>query len=384
MITIQIADHRQAIQFPATVSDSPVSADDVTEGWIGLFDGHSLYGWRAESEANWRVENGVICVDQGEPGLLRTTSQFDDFELRLEFSSSDTTDSGVLLRTSPRPHDPASDCYEINISATDNRFVTGSLVERIAATAYPTTNDFNLLEVSVNQESIRVWINGEAITDYVDPRPLGRGFIGLQFAAGEARFRNIALRPLGLETLFNHQDLTGWLPHGESGFHAIVNESGDLTIAGAGYVESDGQLTNGIIQGKCLISAKGNSGVFFRCVPGQAMNGYESQIDNGFEADRTRPSNAGTGAIFRRTQARRIVSDDQLWFAKTIVVEGPHMSVWVNGYQVTDWSDQRPPDDNPRRGRRLESGTIQLQGHDAETTVRFRELVSREMAPRRY
>ena len=378
------ADRCQDIRFPADIVNMPLSENDVAEGWIALFDGHSLFGWRAESAANWRVENGAICVDRGEPGLLRTTSQFDDFELRLEFAAAISGNSGVLLRTSPRPRNSTEDCYEINIADGDDRFPTGSLVERLATRAVTENNEFNLLEVSAIRERIRVRINGAVIADYVDPTPLGRGFIGLQFVAGGVRFRKIALRPLDLEPLLNHRNTDGWTQHGDDRFDCQIDASGDLTMTGTGYLESDRQMASGVVQLKCRISPRGNSGIFFRCIPGQGTNGYESQIDNGFDQVRERPTNAGTGAIFRRHEARRIVSDDEQWFAKTIVVEGPHVGVWVNGYQVTDWSDQRRPDVNPRRGRRLEAGTIQLQGHDAGTIVQFRELGIRDMAPRRY
>jgi hypothetical protein len=68
------------------------------------------------------------------------------------------------------------------------------------------------------------------------------------------------------------------------------------------------------------------------------------------------------------------VSKDHEWFTKTIVATGPHIAVWVNGEQVTDWTDERPPHDNPRNGQRLKAGTISLQGHDPTTNLRFRNL----------
>ena len=46
------------------------------------------------------------------------------------------------------------------------------------------------------------------------------------------------------------------------------------------------------------------------------------------------------------------MADDLKWFYKTIVADGPHVAVWVNGYQVTDWTDTRPADPNPRKGLR--------------------------------
>jgi len=125
-----------------------------------------------------------------------------------------------------------------------------------------------------------------------------------------------------------------------------------------------------------------NSGIFFRNLPGQLNQGYESQIQNGFLVDRTVPIDFGTGAIYNRQKARRVVADDFVWFHKTLVVSDNHMAVWVNGYQVSDFIDQRPPDENARNGQRLKPGTVAIQGHDPTTDLSFRNLRIVEMPPR--
>ena len=61
-------------------------------------------------------------------------------------------------------------------------------------------------------------------------------------------------------------------------------------------------------------------------------------------------------------------------FARRIHADGPHIGVWVNGYQVSDWTDRRKPNKNPRRGLRLAPGTIQIQGHDPTTDISFRNI----------
>jgi hypothetical protein len=50
------------------------------------------------------------------------------------------------------------------------------------------------------------------------------------------------------------------------------------------------------------------------------------------------------------------------------------MGAWVNGIQVSDWTDIRDVDVNPRRGKRLEAGTIMIQGHDPTTDALFRQI----------
>ena len=114
------------------------------------------------------------------------------------------------------------------------------------------------------------------------------------------------------------------------------------------------------------------------------MMGYECQIHNGFlDGDRSQPEDCGTGGIFRRQDARYIVANDEQWFRLTLIADGPHMAAWVDGYQVSDWTDERPDDENPRRGRRLQAGTLMLQGHDPTTDISFRNLQISELAPRR-
>jgi len=65
----------------------------------------------------------------------------------------------------------------------------------------------------------------------------------------------------------------------------------------------------------------------------------------------------------------------------TLVATGPHIAAWVNGEQVTDWSDPRKPNENPREGLRTKPGRLSLQGHDPTTNLRFRGLKAGEYPP---
>jgi hypothetical protein len=147
-------------------------------------------------------------------------------------------------------------------------------------------------------------------------------------------------------------------------------------VDGRGQLETLSSYGDFVLQLECITHAPElNSGIFFRCIPGEQMNGYECQIQNAVrDGDRTQPVDCGTGGFFRRQDARRVVADDLKWFYMTIIADGPHMAAWVNGYQVSDWTDTREPDPNPRRGLRLEAGTIMIQGHDPTTDLSFRNL----------
>jgi hypothetical protein len=113
------------------------------------------------------------------------------------------------------------------------------------------------------------------------------------------------------------------------------------------------------------------------------MNGYELQVQNGYkDGDRTKPIDCGTGGFYRRQDARLVASDDFAWTNMTLVASGPHMAAWVNGIQVSDWTDKRPADPNPRKGLRLEQGTLIIQGHDPTTDLSFKNLNAAELPKR--
>jgi hypothetical protein len=366
----------------AAETHNTLTPEELADGWILLFDGETDFGWKAASQANWKVADGAISVSEGEKGLLVTTSEFGDYQLKVDFRAAKQTNSGIFLRTPAVPTDPATDCYELNIADDDNPFPTGGFVKRQTSDGGHTTGDWQSYDVTARGGNFIVHLDGRSVLDYTDPKPIGRGAIGLQLNSGPVEFRNVKLRPLGLEPIFNGRDLAGWhtFPGKPSVFS--VAPHGELNVKnGPGQLESDVRFADFVLQLEVFSNGKNlNSGIFFRSIPGEFWNGYESQIQNGFaDDDRTKPLDYGTGAFYRRQKARKVVADDFEWFHKTLVVSGAHMAVWVNGYQVSDWSDTRPADSNPRNGLRRESGTLIIQGHDPTTDLSFRHLRAAEM-----
>ena len=207
--------------------------------------------------------------------------------------------------------------------------------------------------------------------------PPATGYIGLQSKEGPVAFRNIRLLPMGLEPLFDGKTLAGWNTDRAEKCEFEVTPAGELHVTnGPGQIETTGDFANFVLQLQCKVNGEGlNSGVFFRTLREGRWVGYESQINNVFkDGDRTKPKDFGTGAIYRRQPARRVVPNDREWFAKTIVADGPHIAVWVNGYQVSDWTDTRPAKESAREGLRLGGGAIAIQGHDPTTDFLFRNM----------
>jgi hypothetical protein len=327
----------------------------------------------------------VISVDAGTKGLLNSTSLFADYVLKVDFRAPKGTNSGVFLRTPLEPKDPATDCYELNIADPSvSPFPTGSFVGREKATGAHDTTEWRTFTVKAEGGHFTVAIDTEQVLDYEDPQPLGRGFIGLQFNQGKVEFRNVKLKPLSLEPIFNGRDLTGWTEYPGKASKFTVTPEGWLNVKnGNGQLEYEHPVADFILQTEVFSNGVFlNSGIFFRNIPGEFWQGYESQIMNGHFGDRTKPIDYGTGAFYRRQKARKVVSDDFKWFHKTLVVAGDHMATWVNGYQVSDWTDDREPNENARNGKRLEAGTIAIQGHDPKTDLSFRNIKLGVLPPR--
>lgn len=357
--------------------EARLSAEELDQGWIRLFDGQSLLGWKATSQVDWKVEDGQIIATQGEPGFLLTDVRFSDYEIELEYQAEERTNSGLFLRTSEAAKDPATDCYEVNIAPTDNPFPTGSLVGRVKVSEQitaPEADQWHSLHALVDQDRIQAWVDGQQSADYKDTTGLTSGKIGLQFREGSVRFRNIRIRPISYSVLPNAQKSDWNEPAGA--IEANFTETGTIKLKGGrGHIELLQPHANLCLQATALtLTQNVNSGIFFRCIPGEDMNGYECQIHHGFKDDRRRAVDAGSGSIFRRQNAKAVLSDEGKPVHITIVADGPTMATWVEGVPVVSWTDTRAPNDNPRKGLRTEAGTIMLQGHDPASEVEFTAL----------
>ena len=226
----------------------------------------------------------------------------------------------------------------------------------------------------VDRDHVQAWVNGQLSADYTDTTSLTAGYIGLQFREDVIRFRNVKVRPISYAIL-PAKDLKEFnTPAGS--VKAELTEKGSLSLTGGkGHIELLQPHANCCLQFSVQTLAENvNSGLFFRCIPGQDMNGYECQIHHGFREDRRRPVDAGMGSIFRRQNAKAVLSDSSDKTFLTVIADGPLMSTWVNGVQVVDWQDTREPNENPRKGMRTDAGTIMLQAHDANCKVRFDSL----------
>lgn len=349
-----------AIAFSAIAS----TAAAVDAGsWISLFDGETLFGWSALGDVRWKIDEGAIAYAEGTGGLLATTSQFSDFELTAAIRLKAGCTSGLAFRAGLDGHPTENGSSVVWLSERRN-----------------SESPWREIKITARGGDVAVTLDGEKIAHTSGSRQLGHIAL-LYHHNNRARvaIKDIRLRPLGLESIFNGKDLEGWtiIPGHRSKF-AVVDGAINITD-GNGQIETVGVYKNFLAQLDIISNGEHlNSGVFFRSPPGEFWKGYESQVRNQFgRNDRTRPVDFGTGGNYGNQAARKVVSSDYEWFSKTIVVNGNHTAIWINGYQVSDFLDTRPisREAQGKTGYVNQAGTINLQGHDPTTDLSFKNIL---------
>ncbi len=370
----------------AATQPNTLTPKEISGGWILLFDGETNFGWQPRGEAQWQVKGGVISVSSGGAGMLSTTTEFADFALKAEVWIDDQANSGIFLRCPTSGEINGDNAYEVNVYDAHPSWQTGS-INNVAKTKVKvkSVGKWTAFEMLAQGDHLKVTVDGKTTVEVRDSKH-GRGTIALQYnGKGTVRFRDVKLQPLGLESIFNGKDLTGWKLAGGRSVYSVTPE-GVLNVKnGPGDLQTERTWGDFVLQLDVISNGDHlNSGVFFRADAGRFWSGYESQIRNQWQGDdRTKPVDFGTGGIYGRQPARKVVANDREWFTKTIVAHGNHFAVWVNGTQVSDFTDTRPPNDNARQSFRAKPGAISLQGHDPTTDLSFRNVRVREMPPPR-
>lgn len=360
-------------------------AEQLEDGWIRMFDGQSLFGWFMVGKADWRVQDGTLSVSRGERSYLCSSFELADYELKVDFRSDADSNSGVFLRCQPEPQDVGTECLELNIAPADNPFPTGSFVQRkkldwedLGEGFDPT--EWHTYHVRLVGDQVEVRLDGKQVLEMEGFATAESGHISLQHNSGRVEFRNILLKPVEATDLKTgddwEQDWTVAKKDDSVEFSVTSQEDGLRISGGLGQLQSKRDFGDFILQASyTLDQPEVNSGIFFRCIRDNMLDGYECQVNHAvIDGDPLRPADAGAGAIFRRQAARIVVGSGTEPSFLTVLAKGPHLLTWVNGVQVVDFVDTREPDENPRRGLRLEPGPLSIQGHDPTTQATYHSL----------
>lgn len=223
---------------------APVPADDArsADGWVALFNGKDLTGWKIHPNPNardikkvievkdgdrltgfdaetkdgktvhlWRVEDGTLIGSGPASHLFSAKDDYDNFHYRIEAKINDKGNSGQYFRTAFGPGFPKG--YEAQINATHtDQIRTGSLYpsfgklsaeDREAITvmkdAPHLADEFFTQEVVAEGNHIQIIVNGKKTVDFKDPgNTYTKGHFALQGhdPGTVVTFKKIEYRPI--------------------------------------------------------------------------------------------------------------------------------------------------------------------------------------------
>ncbi|MEW6236806.1 MAG: family 16 glycoside hydrolase [Candidatus Omnitrophota bacterium] len=188
-------------------ADSALAQYPDRAGYVSLFNGRDLSGWKMQWEGLWNVERGVLTGRQdpakGGDSWLFTENTWDDFILQLEFKMTSNCNSGVGIRM-PKSAEgrPSQYGYEVQISDVDEEFPTGSLFRHLAANIKMQGPNWNEMHIACVKDHIVVYVNKQKVLDARNMTNSLEGRIGLQVHGGAAlkdqvvQFRNIRIKDL--------------------------------------------------------------------------------------------------------------------------------------------------------------------------------------------
>lgn len=199
----------------------PAAAADETK----LFNGKDLSGWTffldksgpnadgsMKREDVWKVEGGKIHCSGVPNGYLRTTADYKDFVLTLEWRWADKPgNSGVLLRvTGPDKIWPKTIEAQLQSgNAGDFWLMDGAVLDTDPAHGDPKAanhrlkmkaaekpaGEWNVYEITMDGSRVLLKVNGEVVNEGTGAEEVA-GKIALQSEGAPIEFRNIRLVPV--------------------------------------------------------------------------------------------------------------------------------------------------------------------------------------------
>jgi hypothetical protein len=168
-----------------------------------IFNGHDLTGWKVPNDSYWTVADGVIVgqSDEAKKGsMLYTDKPYGDVIVEGEVRFTGEIDSGIMVRKPELQ-------VQIGVSRSLKRdmtcsFYTGTYPEEARAARAADllkAGGWNRIRLEAKGDTFTVWLNGEQVSQFKDPKYSEPGPIGLQIHGGlvmKVEFRD--LRALAL------------------------------------------------------------------------------------------------------------------------------------------------------------------------------------------
>lgn len=186
------------------------------DGWISLFDGKTLSGWKAseENKDTFSVRDGMIVVDGPRSHLFYVgpveNADFKNFEIKADVMTKPRANSGIYFHTKYQKSGWPDKGYEVQVNNSHSDWRrTGSLygIKDVRGSSAK-DNEWFTEHIIVQDKQIIIKVNGQITVDYTEPenvnyprfpgRKIARGTFALQGHDPKSviYYKNIMVKPL--------------------------------------------------------------------------------------------------------------------------------------------------------------------------------------------
>lgn len=190
------------------------SATAQDDGWVNMFDGQSLKGWKVnENPDSWQVKDGLLTCHGPRAHLFYVGDEkpFKNFHFKAEVKTTKGSNSGIYFHTKFLEKGWPKFGYEcqVNVTHSDPKKTSGLYAVEDIADPGVKDDEWYTQEIIVTGRRIQLIVNGKTKVDYTEPenkaafsndfeRRLGEGTFALQAHDPESvvYFRNLKVKRL--------------------------------------------------------------------------------------------------------------------------------------------------------------------------------------------
>jgi hypothetical protein len=158
--------------------NSPPASAVGAEGWISLFNGKDLTGWKLgdEKQSKIHVEDGkLVCA--GPRSHAFTEWEFKNFEFEADVMTTPGSNSGIYFHARYQQEGFPNTGFETQVDCSHGDPVrTGSLYNLVKLYETPAKDDeWWRQTIIVQGKNVKVKINGKLVIDYTEPAGVSPG-----------------------------------------------------------------------------------------------------------------------------------------------------------------------------------------------------------------
>lgn len=215
---------------PPKQKDNSLTKKEKKDGWMLLFDGKTLEGWRYYQNRkanNWDVQNGELyCKDVGVTGKadIITTEEYENYELQVDWKIAPQKNSGIIYMVTEEnaatylsgPEYQLIDDLGYPDKLSDKQLTAANYdMHAPSARVVKPAGEYNHTKIVINKGHVEHWLNGTKVVEYQlwtpeweqlkanskwkNVKSYGmskKGHIALQEHGGGIWFKNIKIKPL--------------------------------------------------------------------------------------------------------------------------------------------------------------------------------------------